>query len=223
MTTKIDRVLFDYDGTLIIHDKENEGKQVGSLLGLKEEQMPEFERRLGIFFEKCYSLNNRKMTRAIYLMNMENVIRPSRDFGVTVKQLYDAIMENSKKTTMLANNAISTLEHLVSKGYQLCLFTNGFYDEQIESMKYKGIYEYFEKVYAWDGFYTKPDKRAFFRALAGTNPENNVMIGDSLSADIAPAKEFGMYTVGINISRFGDSNIHPDVVITDLSELKVIL
>ena len=222
MNTKINRVLFDYDGTLIIHDKENEAKQVAAILGLSLEQLPEFEKRLGLFFENYFTVTNRKMTYDLYLRNIRKVINPE-EFGTTARQLDEAIGEKCKSTTSLAPNANEVLEYLAAKGYQLCLFTNGFYKGQVESMKLKGIYDYFEKIYAWDNFYAKPDRRAFIRALAGTEPENNVMIGDSLRADIEPAKSLGIYTVGINMPVSSEFYVKPDLVITDLVELKNIL
>lgn len=223
MITTINRILFDYDGTLIIHDKENEGRQVAKLLGIHEDQIPEFEGRLAVYFEKYYVVNDCKMTYDIYLRNLDAAIWPYEVFGVTARQLDEAIRENSKVSTKLASNAEETLEYLASKGYQICLFTNGFYDAQTDNMKYKGIFEYFDKIYAWDDFYTKPDRRAFIRALSGTNPKHNVMIGDSLTADIAPAKAMGIYSVGINVGNAHESAIKPDLLISDLSELRTIL
>lgn len=222
MNTKIDRVLFDYDGTLIIHDAENEARRVADILSIDEEQIPEFKKRLSIFFTNYFTATNRKMTYSLYLRNIQKVIKP-QDFGVTAEIFDAAIVENSKSTTTLASNAIETLEYLADKGYQLCLFTNGFYNGQVASMKHKGIYEYFEKIYAWDDFYTKPDVRAFFRALGGTAPEHNFMVGDSLRADIEPAKKLGIHTVGINMPVLDEVFIKPDWVITDLAELKNIL
>ena len=223
MITTVNRILFDYDGTLIIHDKENEGRKIASMLGIPEKKLPEFNRRLDIYFRKYYALDNSKMTYGIYLSNIDKAIRPYELFGVTAKQFDEAMVENAKHTTRLAANAIETLEYLVAKGYQLCILTNGFYVTQTESMKHKGIFEYFEKIYTWDDFYTKPDRRAFLRALAGTNPKHNVMVGDSLRADIEPAKELGIYSVAINVGDLSKSSIMPDVQITDLSELRNIL
>lgn len=222
MNTKFGRILFDYDGTLIIHDKENEGKQVAKLLNLGEWQTLEFEKRLRDYFTYHYVIHNRKITYDLHYANLQRVFRPE-ELGTTVKDINDAITENSIVTTTLANNAKQTLEYLVDKGYQLCVFTNGFYAGQVANMKHKGIYEYFEKVYAWDGFYAKPDERAYYKALANTDPKRNVMIGDTLATDIIPAKKLGIYTVGINLENQDITQGAPDVIISDLSELRQIL
>ena len=226
MTTKFNRILFDYDGTLIIHGLEDQGKQFSRILGLAEEQIPEFERRLRIFFEnpdirKYYTC--KKMTYGLYFSILESVVRPFEDFGITVSQLIDAINEKSRTGAKLASNAIETLEYLRNKDYQLCIFTNGFLRPQVAGMKNYGIHEYFDRIYAWDNFYAKPDKRALKRALAGTEPSCNIMIGDDVIADIAPAKEYGLYTIGINLRNQEKCKCVPDIVIKDLIELKDIL
>ena len=122
-----------------------------------------------------------------------------------------------------SNSIVDVLEYLTVKGYELCIFTNGFYKAQGENMKAHGIYDFFERIYAWDNWYAKPDKRALRRALAGTNPRCNVMIGDSMKSDIIPSKEYGLYTIGFNVSNLEEYKIKPDVVITDLAQLKEIL
>ena len=222
MNTRFSRILFDYDGTLIIHDKENEGKQVSKLLGFDAWQTSEFEKRLKDYLENHFVLHDVKITKRAHYENLQNVFRPE-EIGSTVKDIDEAITENSIVSTKLADNAKETLEYLTSRGYELCVFTNGFYGGQVANMMHKGIYEYFEKVYAWDDFYAKPDKRAYYRALAKTSPMQNVMIGDTIETDIVPAKTLGIYTVGVNLGCLDGLKIRPDVIITNLSELSYIL
>ncbi len=222
MNTRFSRILFDYDGTLIIHDKENEGRQVSKLLGFDEWQTVEFEKRLKDYLENHFVLHGVKITKRAHYENLQKVFRPE-EIGTTVKAIDDAITENSIVSTILANNAIETLDYLVSRGYELCVFTNGFYKGQVANMMHKGIYEYFEKIYAWDDFYAKPDERAYLRALAKTEPGRNVMVGDTIATDVVPAKKLGLYTIGVNLGNQDLTQVSPDRVITDLSELRQIL
>lgn len=222
MNTRFSRILFDYDGTLIIHDKENEGRQVSKRLGFDEWQTVEFEKRLKDYLRNHFVLHGVKITKRAHYENLQNVFRPE-EIGSTVKAIDEAITENSIVSTTLAANAKETLEYLASRGYQLCVFTNGFYKGQVANMMHKGIYEYFEKIYAWDDFYAKPDERAYYRALANTEPSRNIMIGDTIATDIAPAKKLGFYTIGVNLGDQDLTQDSPDRVITDLSELRQIL
>lgn len=225
MTTKFDRILFDYDGTLILHDKETEGKGIADWLDIPSELVPVFDKRLTYYFESSCGrvyYKDRKISKELGLYILDQMINP-KEFGITAKQLYEAINERSKIGSKTEPTAIETLEYLSDKGYQLCIFTNGYIKPQIENMKYHGLYDYFERIYGWDGYYAKPDKRAFKRALSGTDPSKNVMIGDSLNNDIRPAKSLGIFTVGINISDDNKTKILPDVTINILSELKMFL
>lgn len=226
MTTRFNRVLFDYDGTLIIHDKENQGMRVAEILKIHEEQKEEFVKRLTKLFWTSYGKQNyanKKMTYELYCYCVQQVMGPLREFGITVQELDKAINENVKTYSKVAPNAREVLEYLQDRGYTLCVFTNGFYSYQAANMKFNGLYDYFERIYAWDNCYAKPDKRAFRRALAGSEPNKNILIADSIVSDIAPAKDLGIYTVGYNLWQGENTTVKPDVTISDLSFLKAIL
>lgn len=226
MSTKFKRILFDYDGTLIIHNKETEGAVIADLLKINPEKREVFIEQLNYLFASAYGrelYKNRKMTYNLFYSIIDYLMNPAEYFGVSAKEVCDAINYKSAYLTKLAPNAKEILEYLKSKGYELCIFTNGFYKDQGESLKAHGIYDYFERIYAWDDWYTKPDLRALRRALAGTDPNDNVMIGDSIVSDIIPAKRQGVYTIGYNIEDVDNKPILPDVIITDLAELKQIL
>lgn len=222
MSTKFNRILFDYDGTILIHDKENEGEQIAKILGLDEEQIPEFSKRLEYLFSTSYGkqyYSNRKMTYELYSYIIENIIRPKM-FGISVREFDDAVNEKCRTGAHITPHAKETFEYLMEKGYEICLLTNGFYSYQTQSMKYHGIFDYFERIYAWDGFYAKPDKRAFKRALAGTEPSSNIMVGDSITSDIIPAKEMGLFTIGVNLRDINNQKVQPHLTITDIAEIK---
>lgn len=226
MTTRFNRILFDYDGTLIIHDKQKQSKRIAEMLKISEEKMPVFVERLDELFTTSYGSHlykGKKITYPLFCKCVEGVMGPLREFGITVDDLNRAIDKNVKYNSQIAPYAKEVLEYLKNRGYQLCAFTNGFHYYQVGNMKHNDFYQYFDRVYAWDNYYAKPDMRAFERALGGTDPEKNVMIGDNIQADILPAKESGMYAIGYNIGSDQKCLVMPDVYITDLRQLKNIL
>ena len=88
--------------------------------------------------------------------------------------------------------------------------------------------EYFDLmlISAEVGF-SKPDARLFKEALykAQISAEKCVMIGDKLTNDIAPAKALGFKTVWIKqewggFQTIADDAMKPDIIITDLVQLK---
>ena len=72
---------------------------------------------------------------------------------------------------------------------------------------------------------SKPTKEFFDVCMKGANAkvENSIMIGDSLTADIIGAKEYGMATIWYNHNREFVENKSADYVVYDLIDIKEIL
>ena len=74
--------------------------------------------------------------------------------------------------------------------------------------------------------FPKPQKEFFdacFKRLPGVNPQETVMIGDSLSADIKGAREYGLKTVWYNHRREPSAHVECDFVVERLLDIKNIL
>lgn len=125
------------------------------------------------------------------------------------------------------------LTYLKQQKYCLCAASNGPYDQQINRLKKADMLKYFahcfvsEKVGA-----DKPSQRFFdgcLKELPGVRPEECMMIGDSLTADIEGGQAYGMSTCWFVHS--GDKSMNTrenggkvaDHIIYKLEELKNIL
>ena len=221
---KFRRIVFDFDGTLIIHDKKEEAIQIARILNIKEELIPEFKRRLDSFFlSETYKevFFNRRVTEELYLRMIDTLINPTISFNVTNLMVYEAMCKKAMFFSVLPDSIKDLLNYLYEKGYELCVLTNGFYKPQYEILKYTGLNNYFNRFYAWDNFYAKPDKRAFYRTVGSLEPREVIMIGDDLLNDIKPAKEIGMYTIGYKVKD--NEKVKPDLIISSYKELLTIL
>ena len=123
-------------------------------------------------------------------------------------------------------DAIPVLKEL-SRIYSLGLLTNGAPDLQKRKLEGSGIAAFFNQVLISGEFgIGKPDKRIFQMLLSQlkADPETTLMIGNSLSTDIAGAQEAGLRTVWLNrAGKTRDNSIEPDWEITGLMELTPIL
>jgi len=214
------RILFDYDDTLIRHDNEQELKVMVDYLGI--ELTENIKTELIDFYAKMSNhFRGVRLNRRIFNEFIEDSLPLLKHNGISTQKFLEAQIYKDRNYPMLMEGAIEVLEYLKGKNYFLCVFTNGFYDEQISSLKSQGIYDYFDRLYAWDNFYAKPDERAFIRALNGTKPCDNIMIGNSIENDIEPAKKLGIYTFGYNLDK--NSRTKPDEVLISLKDLKCYL
>ncbi|MBE7090978.1 MAG: noncanonical pyrimidine nucleotidase, YjjG family [Clostridiales bacterium] len=122
--------------------------------------------------------------------------------------------------------AIPTLE-ILKKDYALYALSNGTSAVQRNRIKKSGLEPYFQGIFLSEELgYAKPAKQFFsavFREISFA-PNQTVMVGDSLSADIAGANNYGIRSVWLN--RFGRENntgVRVDVELRRICDLPVVL
>lgn len=117
-------------------------------------------------------------------------------------------------------NALEVLDYLKPK-YKLHIITNGFQEVQHRKLHGSNIFDYFGHIINSEmAGVKKPDPIIFKLALdrAKVLPQNSLMIGDSLEADILGAKSVGLHTLHFNANN---EPMHEFCdMIHDLSEIK---
>lgn len=126
-------------------------------------------------------------------------------------------------THTLVPEAKETLETLRSKGYRLFAASNSFGHLQRSRLEHAGILHYFEDTYiSMDIGYDKPDVRFYEEALrrCGLQPQDVLMVGDSMTTDIVGAQQAGLDTCWFNKYNEQRQEALPTYVIRHLAELK---
>ena len=107
--------------------------------------------------------------------------------------------------------------------YRIFMATNGIPAVQNPRIKDSGVGEYFDKIFISEHMgFAKPDKRFFDRCFAEIedfNPEETIMVGDSLSSDIQGGINAGIKTCHFNPRNYPYKSIIPDYKITSLDQL----
>lgn len=117
-----------------------------------------------------------------------------------INYLSEIYIENLANYNQLFTDAVGILDYLKPK-YQLHIITNGFEEIQVKKMRNSGILSYFQCITTSEcAGVKKPNPKIFYHALnvANAKPENSLMIGDSLEADIHGAARVGMRTIHFN-------------------------
>ena len=135
---------------------------------------------------------------------------------------------------ILMDGAIETLNYLSTK-YIVCTATNGPYLQQLNRLKISGIDKYITHNFISEEMgVAKPDKAFFSLALERINQkqrendkseltfDNLIMIGDSLSSDMAGAKNSGIKTCFFD-KHNKNKPFDYDYKITKLTQVKDIL
>lgn len=118
------------------------------------------------------------------------------------------------------------LEYLARR-YTVCAASNGPYAQQEYRLTKAGLNKYISRIFVSEkAQVSKPSPRFFdycFDNLDGFNPQETIMIGDSLSADIKGAKDYGMTTCWFDYNQTDKSSDCADYKILSLLDIKKIL
>lgn len=137
-----------------------------------------------------------------------------------------AFRENFHESAIFVDGARDLLEYLRSK-YKVYVASNASMHQQTNRMKKAELDGYIDGYFVSEEIgFPKPQKEFFdacFKALPDVKPQDVVMIGDSLSADIKGACEYGLKTIWYNHRNEPTSDVKCDYIVSRLSEVKNIL
>lgn len=222
-------LFFDVDGTLLDFDAA-EREALGLLLRDRSIEIREE-------YIQCYHRINASMWKMLECGEITREKLQSERFV----QFFDAIglkgkadgEENRIYRKYLSQAAIpiagaeAVLQELGSR-YPLYVVSNGNTQVQYGRLGISGFQKYFRQIFLSEEIgYTKPDKRFFeecLRQLPDVKREEILLIGDSLSSDMAGGRNAGIDTCWYNpMKTVEDASIPVTYEIRDLKELCALL
>jgi putative hydrolase of the HAD superfamily len=223
----IDAVLFDLDDTLVTY-RRSPGEVLE--LAFAEAGHEQFFAVEAYYdrFDECLAQTETldDLRRACFADIAESVGRPAAD-GVAVAAAFDRLRDPTNVDPL--PDARSVLDELADD-YRLGLVTNGAPSAQEPKLAGAGIADAFDaRVFAGYDTAPKPDREPFDRATStlGVDPARAVMVGDSLSSDVAGAQAVGMPAVHLSDERttgdVSESSVVPDHRIESLVEMLELL
>ena len=198
-------LLFDADGTLFDYDRA------------EAHALSESFAQIGYPFEEKYLSEYRHINGSLWQAFEQGGIKQKRlkverfellcqAFGVTLNpallsQLY---LEHLSRGTFLIDGAEETLKALINH-YNLAIITNGLKDVQRPRIASSSIHSYFPVIVISEEVgAAKPDKKIFdiaFQRMGDPQREEVLIIGDSLTSDIAGALNYGIDSCWFNPGR----------------------
>ena len=132
-----------------------------------------------------------------------------------------------RETSVPVADSKKTLEYLHTK-YKVYVVSNASNLQQTTRLRKAGLMQFVDGVFgSLDIGFIKPSREYFdycFSQLPGTTPQQTVIVGDSLNADISGGISYGLHTIWFNIrSVEASAQITPDHTISSLSELTSLL
>ena len=123
------------------------------------------------------------------------------------------------------DGAEDILQYLSAK-YRVYAASNAHYDQQLSRMKLAGLEKYLDGYFISEKIGAEKPSKEFFDAclagLDGVSKSEVIMIGDSLSADIKGAKEYGLTSIWMKGRKEGECAF-ADYTVSKLEEIKEII
>ena len=144
--------------------------------------------------------------------------------GTKIEQSF---LNNLYDCAILVDGALDIVEYL-SKKYYLCTASNAPHHQQLHRLQITGIKPFIKQVFTSESLCAdKPSKEFFDRCvekIGNISPEQAVMIGDSLTADIEGGKNYGLKTIWYNHNKEQLPKVKIyDYLVNSLAEIKEIL
>ncbi len=195
---KYTTIFFDLDHTLWDYERNSRDTltELYNDYGLKERPRVALDEFFKVFEkvnEKLWSNYNKGHISREDIRN-QRFKKIFKEFGIRhdplALEISDEYIKRCPIRTSLMPHTISTLNYL-QQSYTLCVLTNGFNDVQGIKLSSSGLDSFFSYVITSESSgHRKPSKEIFEYSLnlVGVKPQDAVMIGDNLNADIYGAK-----------------------------------
>ncbi len=125
------------------------------------------------------------------------------------------------------DGARELLAYLAPK-YTVCVASNAPHEQQIKRLQHSGLYPYIQEMFTSERLGVSKPAKAFFEAcfevLRPAGPDEVIIIGDSLTADIRGGKDVGIQTCWYNPhGETAPDNCRPDSTVKTLYDIQQIL
>ena len=190
----------------------------------------EFRKRLDDYFKQ----REKDLLETTYTFVLRELLKDKGYDDVPAELLrnaLDALFSVTQKNWELEEDTLPTLQRLREMGYKLAIISNAGDDADVQQLARKfGITDYFDFILTSAACsYRKPHPRIFELALSKwyCPPNEAVMVGDNLDADIRGAQN--AYIYGIWIKRRAspqmeiEERVQPDASLSSLNELPSVL
>ena len=223
MTPKV--IFIDIDGTLIDFEKGAQDAMYSAAkthgVTLPADIYVTFKRiNTGLW----QSLEKGELTREeLHAVRWNRIFKAAGvDFdGPTFEKTFFA---NLYESAFPVEGAYEILEYLHSK-YPLYAASNAIYSQQVTRLTKADMLKYLKGLFTSERIgFAKPSEEFYAACVKETepvNPEEILMIGDSLSADVIGAKKFGLSTCWY--SPDGGESEYADYTVTKLTDIMKIV
>lgn len=209
-------IYWDLDGTLWQH-KEHEVELICKTLNIL--YSTELEEEFFYMIEKFNRyFATRKVTQEEICQIIERTMTKLYFIGISGRQFLDAWC--TTECNEINKDAEKILQKMSELGKQNNVLTDWLWSRQMSQMREFGILNYIENVYSCEDYFLKKNPKSIARVIKQGKEKESIIIGDSLSSDIAFANNAGISSIWYNPSKTQNlTEYKPTFEVTSLMEI----
>ena len=223
----IKAVLIDVDDTILDFDLCGEWAMKESA---KEENIALCENTFSIFHEINDSLwkalERKEVTiEELFILRWEKTFAKLNIKADCAK--FDTLFAKNLANSTIPVEGIKEILPYLSKKYKIYIASNGIYEQQTNRLALAHLSKYISDYFVSKKIgFSKPSFEFYDYCFTHMNIENKeevIMIGDSISADVNGAHNYGFKTIWFNRLNEDKTCENADYIISKISEIKQIL
>lgn len=212
---KVRTVIWDCDNLMWFHKKE-EPKIIAEALKIRE--VEEFTIEFYNFFTKFMSyFKNRKVTMKETLRLIEQELPILSIYGILPEQYMTIHDELKFEINDFNYDTLLLMKHLEDKNIKSIVKSDWWRFVQEGILKHYGVMDYIEELHCCDNAYLKSNPLSANGIVKPGREEQYLIIGDSLTSDIAFANCTGIKSIWLNREKIeNNTKYHPTYEVESL-------
>ncbi|TCI21372.1 YjjG family noncanonical pyrimidine nucleotidase [Exiguobacterium sp. SL-9] len=223
---RYEAILFDVDDTLLDF-KQSEHVALKQLLAAHNVRMTDELKQQYVTINNGLwrAFERGEVGREDVLMGRHTQLFDTLGITIDAHEVEQRYRDHLHAGVHIIDGALELVQTL-SEQYPLYIVTNGVTETQFKRLEASGLLPYFQDVFVSDATGSQKPMKPFFDyvfdRVPNVAPERGLIVGDSLTADIAGGRMYGLDTCWYNPHEVAAS-VETTYEIQDLHELKSIL
>ncbi|WP_215189265.1 YjjG family noncanonical pyrimidine nucleotidase [Exiguobacterium sp. s6] len=223
---RYEAILFDVDDTLLDF-KQSEHVALEQLLAAHNVRMTDELKQQYVMINNGLwrAFERGEVGREDVLMGRHTQLFDTLGITIDAHEVEQRYRDHLHAGVHIIDGALELVRTL-SEQYPLYIVTNGVTETQFKRLEASGLLPYFQDVFVSDATGSQKPMKPFFDyvfdRVPNVAPERGLIVGDSLTADIAGGRMYGLDTCWYNPHEIA-ATVETTYEIQDLHELKSIL
>lgn len=223
---RYEAILFDVDDTLLDF-KQSEHVALEQLLAAHNVRMTDELKQQYVTINNGLwrAFERGEVGREDVLMGRHTQLFDTLGITIDAYEVEQRYRDHLHDGVHIIDGALELVQTL-SEQYPLYIVTNGVTETQFKRLEASGLLPYFKDVFVSDATGSQKPMKPFFDyvfdRVPNVSPDRGLIVGDSLTADIAGGQMYGLDTCWYNPHEIA-ATVETTYEIQDLHELKSIL